>query len=120
MIQGKKNKSQYSVFWFPFKSSPILILSDDVIVRLFFFTFFKLFKYSFLYFHPHHSPTTLIPISHPQSYPPLALSIGALYMFLDDPSLFSLIIPSHLPSGYCQFVFNFNVSGYILLACLFC
>ena len=32
--------------------------------------------------------------------------------------LFSPIIP--LPSGYCQFVVYFNVSGYILLACLFC
>ena len=26
-----------------------------------------------------------------------------LYMFLDDTSHFSPIIPSHLPSGYCQF-----------------
>ena len=33
---------------------------------------------------------------------------------------FPPIISSHLPPGYCQFVLYFNVSGYILLACLFC
>ena len=37
-----------------------------------------------------------------------------------SPSSFSPIIPSPLPSGYCQLVPNFNVFGYILLACLFC
>ena len=26
----------------------------------------------------------------------------------------------HLPSGYCQIVLNFNVSGYILFAFFFC
>ena len=30
------------------------------------------------------------------------------------------IIPFHLLCGYCQFVLNFTVTGYILLACLFC
>ena len=36
-----------------------------------------------------------------------------------SPSSFSPIIPSPLPSGYCQLVPNFNVFGYILLACSF-
>ena len=37
-----------------------------------------------------------------------------------DLPLFSPIIPLPLLSGYCQFVLYFNVSGSILLACLFC
>ena len=43
-----------------------------------------------------------------------------LYMFLKTPPPFPPIILSHLLFGYCQFVLNFSVSGYILLACLFC
>ena len=38
-----------------------------------------------------------------------------LYMFLKTLPHCPPIIPSHLPSGYFQFVLNFNVSGYILL-----
>ena len=30
------------------------------------------------------------------------------------------IVPSHLSSGYCQIILYFNVSDYILLACLSC
>ena len=32
-------------------------------------------------------------------------------------TLFTPFIPFHLPSGYCQFVLNFDVFGYILLVC---
>ena len=41
-----------------------------------------MFKYSCLHF-----PTTIFhhPTSHPQLYPPLALSMGPLYMFLANP-----------------------------------
>ena len=64
------------------------------------------------------------PPSHPH-YPPLILfAFGFVQVrFIEvpeNPFPFPLIIPSYLPSGYCQFVLNFNVSGYILLACLFC
>ena len=45
----------------------------------------------------------------------LVLSICPLHMFLDGSSP---IIPCLL-SGYCPFVLYFNVSGCILLACLF-
>ena len=52
------------------------------------FCFFKfLFKYSCLHFPVTLSPTPPNPTSHPQSYPFLALFMGPLYMFLDDPSL---------------------------------
>ena len=36
-------------------------------------------------FLPPLSPVPPTPTSHPQSYPPLALSMGPLYMFLDGP-----------------------------------
>ena len=66
------------------------------------------------------SPITPPTPSNPTSCP-LALSMGPLYMFLDDPSpsfpLFSLL--PLLPSGYCKFVLYFNVSGSILLICCF-
>ena len=55
-------------------------------------------------FHPPLSLTPTIPTSHTQSYPLLSLSMGPLYMFLDGPSPFFPVIPSQLPSGYCQFV----------------
>ena len=69
------------------------------------------------------STPPLAPTSHPWSYPPLALSMCPLYIFLDDPSPFFFPVTSPYLSGYCQFVLYFNVSGvsgYILLAYLFC
>ena len=45
---------------------------------------------------PYHSPPTpTIPTSHLRSYLPLTLSMGPLYMFLDDPSKISKM--SHWP-----------------------
>ena len=79
-----------------------------------------MFKYSCLHFPPPIPPTPAIPTSHPWSHPHLVLSMCPLYLFLKTLPPFPTIIPSHLPSGYCQFVLNFNVSGYILFACLFC
>ena len=64
-------------------------------------------------------PTPAIPTSHPWFYHPLILSMCPLYMFVKTLLPFPPISLSHLPSGDCQFVLNFNVSGYILLACLF-
>ena len=48
----------------------------------------------------------------------LFVPMSALFVFhgLYRPLLSPVIL---LPSGYCQFVLYFNVSGYILLACLF-
>ena len=72
-------------------------------------------------FSPHHSPTTeAIPTSHPSSYLPHWLCPCILYTCsLMALSNFFPITPSHFPSHYCQFVLYFNVSGYILFACLF-
>ena len=66
-------------------------------------------------------PSSPFPTFHPWSYPPLALSMDPLYLFFDDPSPFSSVVPSSLPSSsYGQFVLYFNIFGCILLACLFC
>ena len=86
-----------------------------------FFNFLLLFKYSCLYF----SPTTT-PQPQPSSLPTLdPTSLQCCPCVLYTCSLTTLppfpsIIPSHLPSDYCQFVLYFNVSGYILLGYLFC
>ena len=52
-----------------------------------------LFKYRCLHFPPSSPPVPPILNSHPQSYPPLALSVDPLYIFLGDPSLFSSCYP---------------------------
>ena len=70
----------------------------------------------------HHSPPP------PQPYPPPTLDPTHLWLcpcVLYTCSLTTLPsnplnISSHLPSGYYQFVLSFKVSGYLLLACLFC
>ena len=41
-------------------------------------------------------------------------------LFLKTLPSFRSIFSSHLPSGYCQIVLNFNASVSILLACLLC
>ena len=88
----------------------------------FFIIFLLLFKYGCLHFPPpplSPAPPTLT--SHPQSHPlwlcPCVLYIYSLKTLPLPPAP---ITPSSLPSCYCQFVLYFNVSGYILLACLFC
>ena len=72
------------------------------------------------------SPLSLSPVppiltSHPQSCPLLALSMSPLHMFLDDPSpVFPHYPPVPSPLVTVSLFFYYNVSGYILLACLFC
>ena len=58
------------------------------------------------------------PTFNPPS-PSLCLSMGPLYMLFEDTSPFFLLSPSPLPSGCCQFVLYFHVSGSVLLICLF-
>ena len=62
-------------------------------------------------------PDPAILTSFPWFHLALGLSLSPLQLFLKTPPHFPPIIPSHLPSGYCQFVLNFNVSSYF--ACLF-
>ena len=91
---------------------------------IFFHLFFKIFyccSNTVSPFPPHYSPPpqpSLPPTLNPKF--PLVLSTCPLYMFRTTLPPFPPITTSHLPSGYCQFVLNFNVSHYILLACLLC
>ena len=77
-----------------------------------------LFNYSCLHFlHtplPHPNQTHLPPLLPPSG---LVLSTCPLQQFLKTllPTVLSAI-----PSGYCQIILNFNVSGYILCAFFFC
>ena len=62
-----------------------------------------------------------LPLPHPTppptlNYPPHWLYPCVLYTC----SLMTLLLFCSLIPCYCQFVLYFNVSGYILLACLFC
>ena len=99
-------------------------LSDLIIQRespRVFFNFFYCCSSTVVCLFPLSLPrTSAIPTPHTWSYPSLVLSKCPLYMFLKILPLFPSIIPLDLPSGYCQCVLNFNVSGYILFACLFC
>ena len=56
--------------------------------------------------------TPAIPSSHPWCYPLLVLSMFPLYMFLKTPPPFPPFIPSHLTSGYCQFVLKGSKDQY--------
>ena len=70
-------------------------------------------------FPPPWSPAPCIPTSYPQTYPIWLCPCVFYTCSLVDLPLFCPIITLPHPSGYCQFVLYFNLSGYILLACLF-
>ena len=87
-----KNNLHFTIF---------LFIETNVLLCFFFIILFHLFFYwcsstVVSISSPLPPLTPAIPTSHPWSYTALALSMGPLYIFLDDPS--------HLPSGYCQFV----------------
>ena len=67
-------------------------------------------------FPSHHSLHSTDPHLPPGSYPPLALSMCPLYMFLDDPFPFFLCYLPPCPSGYCKFLFQWL---WLYFACLF-
>ena len=91
---------------------------------LFLFSFFNLFFYccssTVVCLSSHYSPPAQP--SSPPSRDSTPLGFVHMSYFIvvpKNPSPFSPIILSYLPSGYCLFVLYFNVSGYILLACFF-
>ena len=99
----------------------INIFGLEIFLLLYFFSLFKLlFTYSCLHFSPTTPPTQSVP---PPTLDPTLLCLYPCVLY--TCSLTALtpsppIIPSYLTSDHCQSVLNFNVSGYILLACLFC
>ena len=71
--------------------------------------------------HPYPPPQPTSPVFTAPSPPaPPCYCPGVLYNCFCKPFTLSPTIPSPLPSGRCQPVLNFNVFGYILLACSFC
>ena len=63
-------------------------------------------------------PHTDQPCPHPSpDSTPLDFVHVSFILVPENPSP---LIPSNLPSSYCQIVLNFKVCGYTLLACLFC
>ena len=86
-----------------------------------FFPFLLMFEYSCLHFlittFPHPTHTHLSP-----SIPPCLGSVhgSLIHVNLHPFPFFPMLFPFPLPSGHCQFVVDFNVSGYIWLASLFC
>ena len=83
---------------------------------LFFHIVLLLFKYNCLHFLPPLHPTPAIPTFHPWSYPPLALSICPLYMFLFVcSSSFSPLCP---PSSHLATVSLFLISMSVVIFCL--
>ena len=72
----------------------VFIFSRDFFYFIvFIYLFFIAVQVQFSPFPPHHNPHPTPPIStsHPQSYPPLALSMGPLYMFLTTLPLFNTV-----------------------------
>ena len=114
--------------WTIFVASRLLQTSRISCLRFTVCTSARLLLLSSSYSCPHFPPLTLPCPAHPFSPTfkplpaPLSLSMGPLYMFLNLtlPHL-SPVIPLPLPFPLWSLsVLYFHVSGYILLACLFC
>ena len=85
-------------------------------IQSFYFLIFLLFKYSCLHFPSTTFPCPTHPTFYPQSFPPLALSMSPLYMFLDDPSPF---FPRYCPPpSPLVTVSLFFISVSVVLFCL--
>ena len=90
-----------------FKTFSFLSLSFFIAVQV------QLFPFS-----PHHAPPTpAIPTSHPRSYPPLAFSMCSLYMFLNNPSTFSHLLPTPLGLLSVFFLISMSLIIFCLLVC---
>ena len=79
--------------------------------------FLLFFKYSCLHF----LPSTPLGSTHlhlsPLIRPPLGLSMGPLYMFLDSPSPVFSIIPLVLPSSYHSLYFSVQTKASVQSFC---
>ena len=85
-----------------------------------FIYFLLLFNYSCSHFSPSPSPCPTHPDLQPSILPAFVFFHGSFIHVPCWPFLYFPPLSLLGPSGPCQFVLYFNVSGYILLACLFC
>ena len=103
---------------------PTWLNDKHVLVKIFIIcVFIYLFIYTVVQvqlspFSPHQTPPP-----HPSTPPilkPTHLWLCACVLYMCSLMTLPLLSPSLLLSGYYQFVLYFNVSGWILLAYLFC
>ena len=95
-----------------------MVLQYTYILNLFLHFFLKKLFYccsiTVVSISPHQSPP---PKPNPPPSGASTLPLGFVHVsFILVPEKLFPTIPSHLPSGYCQIVLNFNVFGYILFA----
>ena len=110
------------------KWRPTSVDINTVTAPWFFFIIYLFFTFFFIVVQLQLSPFHLTTPLHPThaNFPPLILTpFGfdhvSFIVVPENPFPFPFpLIPSHFPYGYCQLVLNLNVSGYILLAYLFC
>ena len=83
-MSAGKNCSGRGTVWILEENIFYFIFYVSFICIYFIFKFFIVVQVQLSPFSPHTSHHPTHPTSHPQSYPPLALSMGPLFMFLDD------------------------------------
>ena len=89
-------------------------------IAFYFLNYFIVVQVQLSAFTPYHSPQLQPSPPLPAASSPLGFVHVSFIVVSETLPPFHPFIPSHFPYGYCQIFLNFNVSGYILLACLFC
>ena len=124
LILRSSTAKKYEVFFYSTQKRKRKFIWNSVFSHFCFplsLFFLLLFKYSGLHFPPTIPPNPSHPHLPPLILPPAWFCPCVLYTcFLTTLPPFPPLSFSPFPSGYCQFVLYFNVSGCILLACLFC
>ena len=113
MASRNKKRTLGKAQWVLNKVSALVSNNIPILFFIFLFVQFQLSQFFSL---PH--PALPTPTSHCRSYPPLALSVGPLYMSLDDPSPSFLFIPLSPPLWQLSVCSCFHVAIFFLN--LFC
>ena len=108
----------------------MIYISKMKFFGFYFFIYSFMFFFLILFYHcssilvfiflPPLSPTPPHPTSHPQLYTFCLCHGYVIHVSWCSFLIFPPLSLSRFPSTYCQLVLYFNVSGSILLACLFC
>ena len=108
-----------SRFPWPFQDLFLSLLGWIWLILFIYLYFLLLFKYSFSIFTPTRPHTPPHPHLPPSNLPPLALSMGPLYMFLDGPFPISPPYPSPAASPWLLSVCSLFQCLWLYFACLF-